>query len=400
MIRSRVCSQDKPSKKIIMTNAVAARVRIRMGPSYLLSLLIPGYSLLFVMTGPHSVAAAIFWILPMWSTVLIDMWSPPSRKQPETGPDPLLYDSILYLLAGLQFLTILTLLNFSTQLNFGGPMDWVTSLINLFGVKVIVGTSSSFSGIVVAHELIHRPDRFNQTLGRLLLALECYEHFATEHIRGHHQSFGTLSDPATARFGESYEQFWNRTVPAQFKNAWKLENERLGSRGPIRPNLRFCHHRVAQGFMVELTTLICIALTFGVAGVLVFAVQAIAAIRKLEAVNYIKHWGLYRSPECPRNQLSWDTDSWFTLNAMVGLSRHSDHHCYTGRPYYQLRYSAESPKLPFGYFATVFLAVSCNRCYQALVRAELNKTRFDAQPRVHPTANRPGARWLSAISGD
>ncbi len=385
-----------------MRNAVAARSRISIGPTYLLSLLIPGYSLLFVMTGPHSVPAAIFWILPMWSTVLIDMWSPPSRKQPETGPDPLPYDSILYLLAGLQFLTILTLLNFSTHLNFGGPMEWVTSLINLFGVKVIVGTSSSFSGIVAAHELIHRPERFNHTLGRLLLALECYEHFATEHIRGHHKYFGTLGDAATARSGESYEQFWNRTVPAQFKNAWKLENERLGIGNPIRLDPLFCHHRVAQGLVLELVTLISIVLTFGIPGFLVFAVQAIAAIRKLEAVNYIEHWGLYRSPECSGNLLSWDTDSWFTLNAMVGLSRHSDHHCYTSKPYYQLRYSPESPKLPYGYFATVFLAVSFNDCYQALVRTELKRIQFDPEPHTRTTPARPAGRaatrGLSAIS--
>lgn len=249
-------------------------------------------------------------------------------------------------------------------------MDWATILANLFAIKVIVGTSSSFSGIVVAHELIHRTDRLNQTLGRLLLSLECYEHFSTEHIRGHHQNFGSLADPATARLGESFEDFWKRTVPAQFKNAWKLENERLGLGETFSINAHFMYHRVAQGIVLEVVLVGSILVFFGVAGLIAFAVQATAAVRKLEAVNYIEHWGLSRASE-RRTGLSWDTDSWFTLNAIVGLSRHSDHHRCAGRPYHQLRYRLESPKLPYGYFATVFLSVFFNRKFQTLVRGEL-----------------------------
>ncbi|MGH8547311.1 MAG: fatty acid desaturase [Methylococcales bacterium] len=365
-----------------MRYALAEPLQIRIFTAYLLSLLIPGYSFLFVLTGPHSFLATILWILPMWSTVLIDMGSPPSRKQPDKVLHPMPYDGILYLLAALQFLAILALMDFSTRLNFGSPSEWATSLLNLFAIKVIVGTSSSFSGIVVAHELIHRPGRFNQTLGRLLLALEGYEHFATEHIHGHHKNFGAPADPATARFGESYEEFWKRTVPTQFINAWKLENERLGIKNPIGIDSRFCAHRVAQGVLLELIMLIGIALTFGIKGLIVFAVQAIAAVRKLEAVNYIEHWGLCRTAERAGKPLSWDTDSWFTLNAMVGLSRHSDHHRHVGKPFHQLRYSVESPKLPYGYFATVFLAVSFNRRYQTLIRREMDRLGL-AMPFTH-----------------
>ncbi len=50
----------------------------------------------------------------------------------------------------------------------------------------------------------------------------------TEHLRGHHVRVGTPDDPATARFGEAYEPFFRRTVPAQFRSAWRLELTRLG----------------------------------------------------------------------------------------------------------------------------------------------------------------------------
>lgn len=42
-----------------------------------------------------------------------------------------------------------------------------------------------------------------------------YEHFATEHIRGHHVRVGTSADPATARFGETRVEHFNRNVPDQ-----------------------------------------------------------------------------------------------------------------------------------------------------------------------------------------
>lgn len=345
--------------------------RSKFLPSYFLSLLIPGYSFLFVLTGPHSILSAVLWILPMWATVFVDMWSPHSRKQPQANLNPYPYNSILYLLASLQIATILLLLDLSIHLQFGSLNEWTTSLVNLFAIKVIVGTSSSFSGIVVAHELIHRKDRLNQTLGRLLLSLECYEHFATEHIQGHHKNFGTSTDPATAQIGESFEDFWKRTVPAQFKNAWKLENKRLDLDSQFSFDPRYFYHRVVQGLVLEILLLSSIFIIFGVAGLVAFSVQAIAAVRKLEAVNYIEHWGLSRRPRTSGKQLSWDTDSWFTLNAIIGLSRHSDHHRHAGKPYYQLRYCPECPKLPYGYFATVFLSVFFNQKYQSLVRRQL-----------------------------
>ncbi|MGH8477964.1 MAG: fatty acid desaturase [Methylococcales bacterium] len=367
-----------------MKNAPAEPLRVRIFSSYLLSLLIPGYSLLFILSGPHSIAAAIFWIVPMWATVLIDMWSPPSRKQPDQKLHPLPYDVILYLLAAVQFLAILALLNFSTRMSFGSFMECAESLVNLFAIKVIVGTSSSFSGIVVAHELIHRPGRCNQSLGRLLLALVCYEHFATEHLRGHHKKFASASDPATASFGQSYQDFWNRTVVAQFKNAWRLENERLGIQARPGFDGRLFRHRVAQGLVLEIVLLSAIVLRFGLAGLVVFGVQAFAAVRKLEAVNYIEHWGLSRELDRSGSLLSWDTDSWFTLNAIVGLSRHSDHHRSAQKPYHQLCFALESPKLPYGYFATVFFAVCLNDRYQALVRRELDKVRRGWIDQIQP----------------
>lgn len=282
------------------------------------------------------------------------------------------FNAILFALAGFQFLNILLLLHMASQLHWSTTAGVITSLFNLFAVKVIIGTSSSFSGIVVAHELIHRSQPTVRILGRLLLCLECYEHFATEHIRGHHQNVGTDADPATARFGESFEAFWKRTVPAQFKHAWRLESNRLGINKAQFVHRRLLNHQVFQGLLFEFALVVGIASFFGLTALLAFALQALAAVRKLEAVNYIEHWGLKRGANGKHTMLSWDTDSWFTLNTLVGLSRHTDHHQYAARPFSELCYHAESPKLPYGYFAMVFITVLNNRYFRSLATKELN----------------------------
>jgi len=181
-------------------------------------------------------------------------------------------------------------LEMASKLIWDSPLMMITSLINLLAIKIIIGTSSSFSGIVTAHELIHKRTWHSRLLGRLLLSLVCYEHFFTEHLDGHHCNVGCQSDPATARFGESFQAFWKRTVPDQFKHAWQLESKRLLLTGLKFPTV-FQHH-VLQGIAFETLLILLIVYSFGITALVAFLIQAIAAIRKLEAVNYIEHWVL------------------------------------------------------------------------------------------------------------
>src|SRR5262249_6049211 len=96
----------------------------------------------------------------------------------------------------------------------------------------------------------------------------------------------------------------------------------------------------------------------------------------LEAVNYFEHWGLARTTRRVQTVDSWDTDSWFTLYTLVGLSRHADHHAYASRPFHQLRYFDESPKLPYGYFGSVVLALFAQNHLRKCLRAELERKRL------------------------
>ncbi len=344
----------------------------RLKPSpHLLCLVLPLYALCFLATGPHTDWTALLWVIPVWLTVVADLYSPQVRSSAKNGSKPAQFDVILYLLSGLQLVNIALLLIMASQLSWTTSTEIFTTLCNLFAIKVVIGTSSSFSGIVVAHELVHRAKPHLKNLGRLLLSLECYEHFATEHIRGHHSRVGTKNDPATAYLGESFETFWRRTVPAQFKSAWRLENQRLGITTPRICHKRLLQHRVFQGLIFECGLVLGIFWYFGVTALAAFAIQAYAAVHKLETVNYIEHWGLSQCSNNTGKQLSWDTDSWFTLYTLVGLSRHTDHHQFSNRTYSQLCHRPESPKLPYGYFAMVFLTVFQNKRFQDLAVEEL-----------------------------
>ena len=329
---------------------------------HLLSLYLPANALLFLWTGPHAWYVAFLFMAPLVLAHQLDCAPRTERRQPPDALPSWPFDALVYGLAALQFWLIVELVRlFSVQGIFS--FDAILTF-------VVVGGSSGFS-IVTAHELIHRRKRWERSLGRLLLCTVLYEHFFTEHIRGHHARVGTPDDPATARFGESYEAFFRRTVPGQFRSAWRLECDRLGDPAMGLFDRRMLHHRVVHGLVLEWGLALAILGAFGFAALFAFLLQAFSAVRLLEAVNYFEHWGLTRRGSRPRPEDSWDTHSWFTYYALIGLTRHADHHSVATRPYQKLRVHDEAPLLPVGYIGTIDLLMGRNAEYQQLAAEEL-----------------------------
>jgi alkane 1-monooxygenase len=259
---------------------------------------------------------------------------------------------------------------------------------------ILVGTSSGYSGIVVAHELVHRPGRPARWMARILMGSVLYDHFTVEHVRGHHVRVGTGDDPATARFGESFVHFLWRTVPGQLRSAWRLEARRLGDEDMPWRDPRLARSQVLHGLLAEWGFAFLLAVAFGWAAFFFHLLQASFAIRLLECVNYFEHWGLTRSGGRVEDVHSWDTDSWVTLYGLIGLSRHADHHAHAARPFQQLRHCDASPKLPRGYIAMVPLAALRNGTYRALMTEELRRRRLG------PFAPDAGAEGPAATGGD
>jgi alkane 1-monooxygenase len=331
---------------------------------HLACFVLPLTSLVFVTTGPHAAWAAPLFLLPLVASMFADYYSGPERRAPSPALPAVPFNAVLYMLVALQVMNVVLFARLIGQAGLFSMDAWA-------GI-ILVGINSGYSGIVVAHELVHRASPLQRNLGRLLLVTVLYEHFATEHVRGHHARIGTEEDPATARFDETWWRFFARTVPGQFRSAWQLEERRLDARG-LRGLRRLASHQVLQGIVAETGLAAGLGLVFGPGALLAHVAQAAHAVMALEAVNYFEHWGLTRRSRRVTPVDSWDTESRFTLYTLVGLSRHADHHAYASRPYQQLRHWEESPKLPYGYFVMVSLVIARNTLARRMLKKELRR---------------------------
>jgi alkane 1-monooxygenase len=341
---------------------------IRIWSLHLACFVLPVTTLGFLLSGPHAWYLALPWLAVVVAIVMIDNRAGPARGQPASERPAWPFEAVLFALAVVHVANVVSIARLVS-------LSGLWSMDALVGIA-LVGINSGYSAIIVAHELIHRPGKTHQRLGRILLCTVMYEHFYTEHLRGHHVRVGTEQDPATARFGESFTAFWRRTVPSQFASAWRLEAKRLGDEHMRWSDPRLFRSRVVHGLVAEIAIATALSFLFGAAALAVFVVQAFIAVGLLEAVNYFEHWGLSRRGKKVATVDSWDAESWFTLYSLVGLSRHADHHAHATRAYQDLRWSDDSPKLPRGYLGTVVMALARNDRFRVLMTEELRRRKL------------------------
>jgi len=333
-----------------------------------LSFVSPGLAFLFVVTGPHVWWQGLLFLVPMVLFEIADTYAPEETRQPPEDMPRAPFDAMLYVLFAMQVVTVVLAARLISQVGF-------FSLDGLLLLLIVPG-SSGFS-IITAHELIHRREAHFRMMGRIMMGLVMYEHFYTEHVRGHHLRVGTPEDPATARFGESFGAFFRRTVPAQFSSAWRLETKRLGDVDMGLFDRRILGSRVLRGLVAEWAFAFVLFAAFGWQAFVFHLIQGVGAFAALEVVNYFEHWGLARTPGLRVQPVdSWDTTNKFTLYGLVGLSRHADHHAFASRPFQQLRHWEESPKLPRGYPGMIRLALFDNRGFREQMTEALREARL------------------------
>jgi alkane 1-monooxygenase len=319
-------------------------------------------------TGPHVWWQGLLFLVPLTLFEVADTFAPEETRQPPKDMPRAPFDAMLYVLFALQVVTVVLAARLISQVGF-------VSLDGLLLLMIVPG-SSGFS-IITAHELIHRREPHFRMMGRIMLGLVLYEHFYTEHVRGHHARVGTPEDPATARFGESFAAFFKRTVPAQLLSAWRLETRRLGDVDMGLFDRRILGSRVLRGLVAEWAFAFALFGVFGWRAFVFHLVQAVGAFAALEVVNYFEHWGLQRTPGQRVQPVdSWDTTNKFTLYGLVGLSRHADHHAFASRPFQQLRHWDESPKLPRGYPGMIRLVLFDNRGFREQMTAALREAKL------------------------
>ena len=230
------------------------------------------------------------------------------------------------------------------------------------GLAISIGCIGGI-GINTAHELGHKREANERWLAKIALAQVFYGHFYIEHNRGHHVRVATPEDPASSRFGESFYEFWPRTVAGSLKSAWHLEKKRYARKKTHPFHLG---NDVLNAWLMTLVLWGGLVAWQGV-GILPFlVVQAIVGFSLLEVVNYMEHYGMLRQTvgagERQRYERvdpshSWNSNNIATNVLLYHLQRHSDHHANPTRRYQTLRDFEESPVLPTGYAGMIVLAM-------------------------------------------
>lgn len=236
------------------------------------------------------------------------------------------------------------------------PLSW----LELSGFALGFGILSGGLGITFAHELCHKSNRLEQNLGKILLAMVCYMHFAIEHNLGHHVNVSTFKDPASSRLGESFYRFYPRTVLGSFRSAWELEARRLSR---LHRSVWSLENQMLWFIVIPLLLGTGLGLLFGAQAAGFFFMQSVVAFSLLEVVNYLEHYGLERRELAPGKYErvsplhSWNANHRVTNGFLIMLQRHSDHHANAQRRYQTLRHFETSPQLPTGYAGMVVLAL-------------------------------------------
>jgi alkane 1-monooxygenase len=236
------------------------------------------------------------------------------------------------------------------------------SIVEKVGIAISIGCIGGI-GINTAHELGHKKEANERWLSKIALAQSFYGHFYIEHNRGHHVRVATPEDPASARVGESFYQFWPRTVGGSLRSAWNLEKKRIGRRKQHPWRLS---NDVLNAWLMSAVLWGALVAWLGVGITPYLVVQAIVGFSLLEVVNYMEHYGMLRQKvgvgERERYERvdpshSWNSNNIATNVLLYHLQRHSDHHANPTRRYQSLRDFEESPVLPTGYAGMIVLAI-------------------------------------------
>lgn len=226
--------------------------------------------------------------------------------------------------------------------------------VSLVGAILSMGIHSGASAIVVAHEFIHRKQKFQQWMGRLLLFTAGNFYFYVEHLKIHHKWVGTDKDTASAKRGQSLYAFFLSSSMGQFLGAFKLESQRMKQESRSRFSL---HHYVIRQLFLHFCFDTMIVIVFGWAALGWFVLHCVVANFLLEYVNYIEHYGLVRAEKQRVTEIhSWQSDQPISRFFLIDLSRHADHHYYASKPFHTLSSYEKSPELPSGYAGMFFIA--------------------------------------------
>lgn len=250
--------------------------------------------------------------------------------------------------ASSSLLTVLAI----THIGLLACVIWAASLgVHSVTDLILLGIATTlFFGQIshpVGHELIHKPSRGLQTLGRLVYTSILFGHHASAHLKVHHIHVGSPDDPNCARPGEGFYAFAFRAWPAGFMAGLHAETrQRRAQPGWRHPYLLYIGGAIA--------TLLVIIQIGGMTGLIAYLLISLYAQLQILMSDYVQHYGLPRhrladgklEPVGPQH--AWNAPHWFTSAMSLNAPRHSDHHMRPGRAYPALQLDEDKmPCLPY-----------------------------------------------------
>ncbi len=259
--------------------------------------------------------------------------------------------------------------------------------------QILLGVSiGAVNGIALntAHELSHKSEKIYHYLSHLALLPTGYVHFRVEHPYGHHKRVATPEDPASSRLGESFWEFWPRTVLGSFKSAIEIETRRLERKGKTFWTI---DNELLQGWAMAAVFHASMIALFGRRVIPYLATQAVYGFTLFEVINYLEHYGLKRA-KLPNGKYvrtmpehSWNNNSMVTNLFLYQLQRHSDHHAYPTRAFQALRHFENVPQLPAGYASLLLPALIPQWWYKLMDQRVFDHYQGDlSKANIHPKA--------------
>src|SRR5665648_430471 len=231
-----------------------------------------------------------------------------------------------------------------------------TILSNRARALWVTGYLFALVGATVAHELTHRPGKPAHLVAQTLFGFTGNSSFAIYHVYVHHRQVGTYDDASTARRGERLRSFVARALVQQFAQAAQVEAARLHRKGL---HVWSWHNRLIQAHLAPLSILVLALIIGGPAGLLAIVLAGLLGRMFHELINYVQHFGLVRVENTPiRPHHSWDSYRTISNILHYNLPRHSDHHMFATKAFWQLDALDSAPMLPYGYQTMAFIALT------------------------------------------
>jgi len=268
----------------------------------------------------------------------------------------LLYDTQLYLAAPILIIATAALMRLVAALAPVGSWPAGAEMAEAGVAVLLVGYFYALIGATVAHELVHRVrNRWAAVCASILLAFTFNTSFTVFHLRGHHRLAARWDDPATARRGETWLEFFVRTSFEQTAFAFRSETTRLRREGR---NALTPRNRVLRRQAYSAAVLCGAYATAGLRGLLAFLAAALVGRIAHELINYVQHYGVIRAegaPILPRH--TWSSRRLLSNALHFNLPLHAEHHVDAARPFWRLGAITDGPVLPYGYQTMAVIAL-------------------------------------------